>query len=74
MMVSKSDLTGKGRQKKVVMARELIVHTAPQPDEQELPGDRLCDRTPEPLDGDHGCQAVQGACERATTYCRRMPA
>ena len=28
MMVSKSDLTGKGRQKKVVMARELIVHTA----------------------------------------------
>ncbi len=28
MTVSKSDLTGKGRQKKVVMARELIVHTA----------------------------------------------
>jgi len=28
MLVSKSDLTGKGRQKKVVMARELIVHTA----------------------------------------------
>ncbi len=28
MMVSKSDLFGKGRQKKVVMARELIVHTA----------------------------------------------
>lgn len=28
MTVSKSDLLGKGRQKKVVMARELIVHTA----------------------------------------------
>ncbi len=28
MTVSKSDLIGKGRQKKVVMARELIVHTA----------------------------------------------
>ncbi len=28
MTVSKSDLTGKGRQKKVVMARELIVHIA----------------------------------------------
>lgn len=28
MTVSKSDLAGKGRQKKVVMARELIVHTA----------------------------------------------
>jgi chromosomal replication initiator protein len=28
MTVSKSDLYGKGRQKKVVMARELIVHTA----------------------------------------------
>lgn len=28
MTVSKSDLRGKGRQKKVVMARELIVHTA----------------------------------------------
>jgi chromosomal replication initiator protein DnaA len=28
MTVSKSDLSGKGRQKKVVMARELIVHTA----------------------------------------------
>lgn len=28
MTVTKSDLSGKGRQKKVVMARELIVHTA----------------------------------------------
>lgn len=28
MTVSKSDLFGKGRQKKVVMARELIIHTA----------------------------------------------
>lgn len=37
MMVSKSDLFGKGRQKKVVMARELIVHTARQLTSKSFP-------------------------------------